>query len=258
MRVATWNINGIRARLDFIRHWLDHRKPDVVALQELKTSDDDFPYLDVKSTGYHAACYCEKGWNGVAFFSRERPETVHQGLSGEQESGARLIDVKVHGLRFINVYCPNGKHIEHSDFPLKLRWFDSLASYLADRCQPDEALILGGDFNICPTPLDSWNEEELKGKIFHTKEERSRFDQLLKWGLIDLFRAQHPDLKAFSWWDYRAGAFHRNHGLRIDFLLATRPLAERLERVEIDREYRKKKNGLTASDHAPVWADLSD
>ncbi len=116
--------------------------------------------------------------------------------------------------------------------------------------------MLCGDFNVCPAPLDSWNEEALAGRIFHTEEERSRMGRLAAWGLVDLFRELHPDVRAFSWWDYRGGAFHRGQGLRIDFLLATRAVADRVREVSIDRDYRKKKDGLTASDHAPVFADL--
>jgi exodeoxyribonuclease-3 len=116
--------------------------------------------------------------------------------------------------------------------------------------------VLCGDFNICPTPLDSWDEEQLAGSVFHTDEERERFRQLESWGLKDLYREVHPDTRAFSWWDYRGGAFHRGHGLRIDLVLGTAPVAERLEAAAIDRDYRKKIDGLTASDHAPVWADL--
>jgi exodeoxyribonuclease-3 len=118
-------------------------------------------------------------------------------------------------------------------------------------------LALVGDFNLCPSELDTWNEAELAGEIFHTDEERSRFRRLSEWGLVDLFRAQNPQLRAFSWWDYRGGAFHKGEGLRIDLLLGTRALAARVKSVEIDRDYRKKVAGLVASDHAPVWADLA-
>jgi exodeoxyribonuclease-3 len=162
---------------------------------------------------------------------------------------------EVEGLRFASLYCPNGKHTGHEDFPKKLGWFDALAGYLASQ-RADEPLVLAGDFNVCPTGLDSWDEERLAGEIFHTDEERGRFRRLLDWGLRDLYREKHPEGRDFSWWDYRGGAFHRGHGLRIDFLLGTEPVVARLESIEIDREWRKKHDGLTASDHAPVMAEL--
>ncbi len=256
MRVATWNINGLTARFDFVRHWLRARQPDVVGLQELKTEDEKFPYDELEAEGYHAVVHGQKAWNGVAILSREPAEVLHKGLPGQEDFGARLVSARVGELAFTTVYCPNGKHTGHDDFPRKLAWFDALSEHLAARHDPDRAEILCGDFNICPTPLDSWNEAELGGNIFHTEDERSRFQALLDHGLTDLYRQAFPDVQAFSWWDYRAGAFHRNMGLRIDFLLATPSVVARTRNVEIDRDYRKKKDGLTASDHAPVIADL--
>lgn len=256
MRVATWNINGLRARFDFLVHWLRARSPDVVGLQELKLEDDQFPREELEAEGYHAAVHGQKAWNGVAVLSRKRVEVVHRGLAGQEEAGARLLAVEVDGLTFTTLYCPNGKSVDHEDFPRKLEWLDSLARHLESAHSSGERLILCGDFNICPSPLDTWNEKGKKGSIFHTDEERSRFQALLDWGLVDLYRRENPEGRDFSWWDYRGGSFHRGMGLRIDFLLATEPVAERLREVTIDRDYRKKKDGLTASDHAPVMADL--
>ena len=258
MRVATWNINGMRARLDFVLHWLAERSPDVVGLQELKQTDDSFPHAELEKAGYHALTHGQKSWNGVAILSRE-PATVTQiGLPGQEDFGARLLSADVGPLSFTTVYCPNGKHLEHDDFPRKLAWLDALAAHLEAHTSTGRPAIVCGDFNVCPTALDSWNEEGMAGDIFHTETERARIRRLLDWGWKDLFREQHPDTQAFSWWDYRGGAFHRRQGLRIDFLLATPPLAERVRSVEIDRDYRKKKEGLTPSDHAPVIADLAD
>ena len=255
MRIATWNINGLRARLDFILHWLDARRPDVVGLQELKLEEELFPHDVFEQAGYRAAVHGQKSWNGVAVLSRHEISAVERGLAGGDELGARVIETETGGLAFTTVYCPNGKSVDHDDFPRKLAWFDALADHLEQRgC--DGARIVGGDFNICPTPLDSWNEKAKKGSIFHTDEERERFRRLLELGYHDLFRELHPDSRTFSWWDYRGGAFHRGMGLRIDFLLGTRAVLDRLRSVEIDRDYRKKKEGLTASDHAPVIAEL--
>jgi len=178
------------------------------------------------------------------------------GLPGQAEFGARLISAEIGDLSFTTVYCPNGKNIEHDDFPKKLAWFDDLARHFekaGDRSQPT---ILCGDFNICPAAIDSYAEDQSRGQIFHTEEERKRFQDLLSRGFSDIFRAFYPEEIAYSWWDYRGGAFHRKLGLRIDFLLANPPALARVKAVAIDREFRKKKDGLTASDHAPVYADL--
>jgi len=262
MRIATWNVNGIRARLDFVRRWLVERQPDVVGLQELKVADEGFPHDVIGEAGYRALVHGQKSWNGVAVLVRgDRPAEVEQrGLPGQEDFGARLLDIRVgHGedaLSFVTVYVPNGKSTDHEDFPRKLAWLEALAAHLEERHEPSSPLVLCGDFNVVPSALDSWNEEQLRGGIFHTDEERKRFARLIDWGFVDLFRHCHPDDAAFSWWDYRGGAFHRKQGLRIDLLLGTPPLVERLADVEIDRDWRKKVDGLTPSDHAPVVAEL--
>ncbi len=256
MRIATWNVNGLRARLDFVLHWLEARKPDLVGIQELKADAGEFPARELADAGYRTFAHTQKAWNGVAVLARAEGETFRKGLDGQEDQGARLIAVDFPDLRFVTLYGPNGKSVGHGDFFRKLTWFESLADFLRTTCDPSKPLVVCGDFNVCPTPLDSWNEELLRGKIFHTEQERDRFQTLLEWGLRDVFRHRHPDRKEFSWWDYRAGAFHKNQGLRIDFLLATEPVLERVLHVEIDRDYRKKKDGLIASDHAPVIADL--
>ncbi|MBK81531.1 MAG: exodeoxyribonuclease III [Gammaproteobacteria bacterium] len=256
MRIATWNINGLKARLDFVRLWLETRQPDIVGLQELKTQEEAFPHDVFEDLGYHALVHGQKAWNGVAILSRQPGELLHKGLAGQDGFGARLISARFDDLVFETVYCPNGKTLEHDDFPRKLAWFDDLAEHWRTHHDPDQPTVLCGDFNIAPAALDSWRGADGDGSLFHTAEERRRFDALLALGMHDLYRAHHPDGNAFSWWDYRGGAFHRGHGLRIDMLLGTSAVRDRVEAVEIDREFRKKQDGLTASDHAPVYADL--
>lgn len=256
MRIATWNVNGLRARLDFLRCWLRERQPDVVALQELKLEDEHFPHAELEAEGYRALVYGQKGWNGVAILSRGEAELVQRGLPGQEEMGSRLLSARVEGLTFASLYVPNGKHLGHEDFGRKLAWLDALAGHLEASHRPEEPLLLGGDFNVCPTALDSWGGEKADGEIFHTEDERARMRRLAGWGLFDLYREREPEGKAFSWWDYRGGAFYKNQGLRIDFLLGTAPVLARVGGVTIDREYRKKKDELTASDHAPVWAEV--
>ncbi|MBW2267680.1 MAG: exodeoxyribonuclease III [Deltaproteobacteria bacterium] len=256
MRIATWNVNGLRARLEFVRAWLRERKPDIVGLQELKLTDDKFPHDAFAELGYFAAVHGQKSWNGVAILAREAPQVTQCGLPGQEEMGARLLSADAAGLSFTTVYVPNGKNLEHEDYTRKLAWLDTLTAHFAARQDPDAPAVLCGDFNICPTDLDSWNAQQLRGAIFHTPAERERWRSVTGTGLEDVWRALHPDTQAFSWWDYRGGAFHRKQGLRIDFLLATAAVRRRVQGAEIDREWRKKQAGLTASDHAPVWLDL--
>ena len=256
MRIATWNINGLRARLEFAMHWLRERQPDVVGLQELKLTDEQFPREPFEELGYHIVSHGQKAWNGVAILSREPARVIQRGLPGQAEFGARLLSAEIGGLAFTTVYCPNGKNIDHDDFPKKLAWFDDLARHFEEIEDREQPTILCGDFNICPAAIDSHDEERLRGQIFHTKEERKRFQELLGRGFSDVYRAYHPAEVAFSWWDYRGGAFHRKLGLRIDFLLANPAALARVKSVAIDRDFRKKKDGLTPSDHAPVFADL--
>lgn len=256
MRIATWNINGLRARMDFMALWLKDRQPDVVGLQELKTPTDEFPHDFFLELGYHAVVHGQKSWNGVAILTREPCEVRQAGLPGEDDWGARLITAEVSGgLEFTTVYCPNGKSVEHADYPNKLSWYDSLKTHWQSGNQSPR--VLCGDFNIVPTHLDSWRGAQADGDIFHTPEERTRLQAIFDLGLTDLYRNQYPDTEAFSWWDYRGGAFHRKQGLRIDFVLGTEEVIGKVEDVVIDRDYRKKQSGLTASDHAPVYADLA-
>lgn len=257
VRIATWNVNGLRARLDFVKLWLETRQPDIVGLQELKMEDSQFPYGFFEELGYHAAVHGQKSWNGVAILSREPAEILQKGLAGQESFGSRLITARVAGIDFTTVYVPNGKSVEHPDYPKKLDWCEALHSHMAAAGPGPAPAVLCGDFNIAPAPIDSWNEAKLAGHIFHTQAERERFGALLDSGWADLFRRLYPEEKKFSWWDYRGGAFHRKMGLRIDFLLGSQSLLGRVQSVEIDREFRKKQDGLTASDHAPVLAELS-
>lgn len=253
MRLATWNVNGIRARLDLLRLWLRERRPDVLGIQELKADDDKFPRAEIEAEGYRAAVHGQKGWNGVAVLTREEVEIVRAGLPAQEEMGARFLTVDAAGIRFTTVYVPNGKSVDHDDYARKLDWLDALAAHL-DR--PDRPAIVCGDFNVVPAPADTWDEAKLAGTIFHTDAERARLLGLGRLGWADLYRAKNPDTKAFTWWDYRAAAFPRNLGLRIDLMLGSADVARRVRSVEIDRDWRKKRDGLTPSDHVPVVADV--
>jgi exodeoxyribonuclease-3 len=256
MRIATWNVNGLRARLGFVRLWLEARQPDIVALQELKLSDEHFPHRELAELGYEAAVLGQKAWNGVAVLARRRPAVETAGLPGQEAMGSRLLSARVGDLLVTSVYCPNGKHVAHDDYERKLAWFDALAAHLeGDRSGAGPHVLLG-DFNICPGSLDSWDPDGLAGTIFHTDAERRRLQAVLDRGLCDLYRHLRPEEREFSWWDYRGGAFHRGRGLRIDLVLASDDLIPRTRRAEIDRDWRKKRDGLTPSDHAPVVVDV--
>ena len=258
MRIATWNINGLKARLDYLSHWLREVQPDVVGLQELKMTDEHFPHEHMAELGYQAATYGQKSWNGVAVLARAPIEVTQRGLPGQDAMGARLLSVKVADLAFTTVYCPNGKSVEHADYQRKLAWFDSLLDYLRSQQDAGHPTVLCGDFNVVPAPIDGWNEAGFHGTCHHTEAERTRIAQLREWGLTDLYRHFHPDEPGFSWWDYRAGAFAKRQGLRIDFLLASASVVERAQSVSVERRWRKRYQGLISSDHTPVCADLRE
>jgi exodeoxyribonuclease-3 len=257
--LATWNVNGIRARSQRLAEWLAERRPDVVCLQELKIIEDEFPHLELRAAGYQAVIAGQPAWNGVAVLSRERPETVLRELPGASEHGARFVVAKTCGIEVASVYVPNGKSVMHADYRLKLGWLERLAAHVESRAEKDAPLVLCGDFNVCTTDLDSYGGVHFKGKIHHTDEERALMARLHSAGLVDLFRARFPDEPGYSFWDYRAGQFHRNQGMRIDLLLATEPVARRVKNVFVDRDYRKKGpgSGSIPSDHAPVVVELT-
>ena len=258
MRIATWNVNGLRARLDYITRWLEDRQPDVVGLQELKTPDELFPHEYFKDLGYEALVHGQKSWNGVAILTKVPATLTGTGVTNQDAFGSRLITANIDDkVSFTTVYCPNGKNLEHADFAGKLGWYDDLTQQWQQLSDGPAHRIICGDFNIVPKAIDGWRGEAGEGSIFYTAEERSRLQTLMDTGLTDLFRHKYPDAQEFSWWDYRGGAFHRKHGLRIDFILATSGLIDLTEEIVIDRDYRRKIDDLTASDHAPVYADIA-
>ncbi len=259
MLLSTWNVNGVRARSLRLAEWLAERQPDVVCLQELKIVESEFPHLELLSSGYHAVLSGQQSWNGVAVLAKERPEIVMRELPGAAAAGARFVVAKVHGIEVASVYIPNGKMLAHADYKLKLAWLESLAQHVEERQKSgsDVPFLVGGDFNVCQTDLDSYGGARFEGHIFHTVEERALVGRLEKAGLVDLYRQKYPDTVGFSWWDYRAGSFHKNEGMRLDLLFASPSLAARVKDVYVDRDFRKKgKSGSVPSDHAPVIAVL--
>jgi exodeoxyribonuclease III len=259
--LATWNVNGIRARSQRLAEWLAERQPDIVCLQELKIVEPEFPHLELRASGYQAVLSGQQSWNGVAVLAKERPEVVMRELPGATEAGARFVVAKVHGIEVASVYIPNGKTVAHADYKVKLAWLESLALHVEARARSgsEVPLLVAGDFNVCPLDIDSYGGARFKGHIFHTDEERALVARLRGAGLVDLYRSKYPETVGFSWWDYRAGSFHKNEGMRLDMLFASPSLAARVKDVFVDRDYRKKgKTGAVPSDHAPVIAVLED
>lgn len=257
--VATWNVNGFRARAPRIVEWLAERKPDVACFQELKVQDDEFEYDVLARAGYRAAVVGQPAWNGVAIVAREEPELVLRELDGAADLGARFVTARACGLELASVYVPNGKTIKDPEFRGKLHWLDRLARWVESRADAAAPFVLAGDFNVCTTDLDSYVGERGRGTIFHTREERELVGRLAAAGLVDLYRKAHPEEPGYSWWDYRMGAFHRKLGMRLDLLFASPSVAARVTDVFVDREFRKKSKatGALPSDHAPVVATLA-
>ncbi len=255
MRIATWNVNSLKARLPKVTEWLERREVDVLLMQETKLADDAAPELAFRIAGYELAHHGEGRWNGVAIASRVGLADVERGFGGVADpDGARFVSATCGGVRVASCYAPNGREVGSEFWLAKLGWFGRLRDWLAGR-DPAEALVLGGDFNVAPADLDVWDPAAFVGATHVTAEERAAFDALLAWGLVDVYRAHHPEGGRFSWWDYRAGSFHKGQGMRIDHLLATRTLAARVTVAEIDREARKNP---IPSDHAPVLVEVSD
>lgn len=258
MIVATWNVNGVRARAQRLVEWLEERKPDIACLQELKVKEDEFEHEVLERAGYRAAIVGQAGWNGVAILAREMPEVVARELAGGSEAGARFVVARTSGIEVASAYIPNGKTTKDPEFRMKLAWLDCLARFVESRKDRRAPFLLAGDFNVCTTDRDSYVGERGRGTIFHTDEERALMARIAGAGLVDLFRAKHPEDPGFSWWDYRMGAFHRKLGMRLDLLFASEPVARRVKDVFVDREFRKKNKttGAVPSDHAPVVALL--
>jgi len=258
MKIASWNVNSIRSRLPRLLEYLAAAQPDALCLQELKCADEAFPRAEVEAAGYRAVFHGQPTYNGVAILARgeEEPPDVQRGLQdGVEDPQARLIGATVRGVRLYSVYAPNGQAVGSAAYAYKLEWYGRLLRFL-ERHRPASGLLaVGGDFNVAPEDRDVYSPALWQGRTMATDAERERFAGLLSDGrLVDSFRLHHAEPGRYSWWDYRAGCFPRNFGLRIDHLLLSAELAGRCTGAGIDRDFRK---GKTPSDHAPVWAELS-
>jgi exodeoxyribonuclease-3 len=257
VRIATWNVNSLKARLPRVEEWLADVQPDVVCLQETKLTDDAFPALTFAGLGYESAHHGQGQWNGVAILSRVGLDDVISNFvpqSGPPDPDARIITARCAGVQVCSVYVPNGRSLDHEHYQYKLGWMSQLRRHVDAICSPDQQLIVTGDFNIAPDDRDVHDPAKLEGATHVSPAERELLADLERWGLIDLFRTRYQQSQLYSWWDYRAGDFHQGRGMRIDLVLGTASIADRLEWTVVDRNARK---GTSPSDHAPVLVDLA-
>jgi exodeoxyribonuclease III len=254
MRIATWNVNSLNARLSRVEEWIEYAQPDVLCMQETKLADTAFPAMALSALGYESAPHGDGRWNGVAIVSRVGLDAVETGFgNGADEQGARLVAATCGGVRVHSVYVPNGRVVGSEHYEAKLVWLDELRSYLARNCSPSDPVAVCGDFNIAPEDRDIYDRVALEGSTHITEPERQALSAIEQWGLVDAFRLLYPQDGLFTWWDYRAGNVHKHLGMRIDLVLLTETLAKRATYALIDRNARK---GKLPSDHAPVLVDI--
>ncbi|MBI3778201.1 MAG: exodeoxyribonuclease III [Gammaproteobacteria bacterium] len=253
MKIATWNVNSIRVRLPQVLEWLHREAPDILCLQETKITDEEFPVAAFRDAGYQAVYAGQKTYNGVATLSRRTAEKIVTSLPGADGAQKRLLAATIGKVRVINVYVPNGEEVGSEKYSYKLSWLAALGKYLARELKAHPKLALLGDYNIAPDERDVHDPKRWAGHVLFSDRERAAFQELAKLGLVDVFRKFDQPEKSFSWWDYRAGAFHRNHGLRIDHILCSAKLTAECRECRIDIEPRKHER---PSDHAPVFAEF--
>ena len=257
MRIATWNVNSLKARLARVEDWLGYAQPDVLCMQETKLADSAFPSMAFQALGYDSAHHGEGRWNGVAILSRVGLDDIVAGFSDETEdevTEARLLWATCNGVRVGTVYVPNGRVVGSEHYDAKLAWLDRLHEHITSSCDPTDNLLVCGDWNVAPEDRDVFDVTKLHGATHVSPPEREAVAAITGWGMEDVFRRIYPDEeRLYSWWDYRAGDFHEGRGLRIDLMLATKPLAERATFALIDRNARK---GKLPSDHAPLLVDF--
>jgi len=258
LRIATWNVNSIKQRIDSALAWLGERKPDIVCLQETKCVDDAFPRLEFESLGYNVAVHGQKTFNGVALLSKFPFDEVRNGLPGDdRDDHARFIEGVVStatgALRIASLYLPNGNPPDTEKYTYKISWMKRLAAYARDRLSLEEPLVMAGDYNVIPTAADAKNPQAWTGDALFLPQTRDEFRALVGLGLTDAVRATTDDPGAYTFWDYQAGAWQKNNGIRIDHVLLSPMAADKLSGAGIDRHVRTWEK---PSDHVPVWIDL--
>jgi exodeoxyribonuclease-3 len=259
MRIATWNVNSVKQRIENLTAWLAERAPDIVCLQETKTLDEGFPRSAIEALGYNVAVHGQKTFNGVAILSKFKFDEVTPRLPGEPEDEhARFIEATVSTaqgvLRVASIYLPNGNPPDTDKYPYKIRWMDRLAQYASERLALEEPLVLAGDYNVIPTPADVHNPAAWTKDALFLPQTRAKFRALSNLGLTDAIRATSDDPGLYTFWDYQAGAWQKNWGIRIDHLLLSPQAADRLTSAGIDKHVRSWER---PSDHVPVYVDLA-
>ena len=252
-RIATWNVNSIRVRLQHVLDWLAKEQPDVLALQETKSIDDAFPEENFRNAGYQVTYSGQKTFNGVAIVHRMDPHDIITAIPGFEDTQKRILCLTVQGITILNLYVPNGSEVGSEKFTYKLTWLDQLHRFATALGKKNKRIIILGDFNIAPEDRDVHNPAAWEGSVLVSEPEREHFRTLLENGFKDCFRLFEQSGEQYSWWDYRAAAFRRNHGLRIDHILASIPLAKQCTACWIDTEPRRLER---PSDHTPVVADF--
>jgi exodeoxyribonuclease-3 len=261
MRLATWNVNSLKARLDRVLAWTERQQPDVLCLQETKVSDAQAPLMDFSALGYELVHHGPGRWNGVAIASRIGISDVVAGMptpDGWTDDGGRFLAATCGTLRVATIYVPNGRVVDSEFYLEKLEWLARLARWLDDN-DPATELAICGDYNVAPDDADVWDASAVHGATHVSPRERAAVARLREWGMVDVVRRFHPEPGFFTWWDYRAGHFHKNFGMRIDHVYVTEPLAARATAAERDRDARKPSTypGIP-SDHAPLIVDFED
>jgi len=260
MRLATWNVNSLKARLPRLEEFLGYAEIDVLCMQETKLTDEAFPHLAFSALGYETVHHGQGRWNGVAIASRVGLDDTSSGFGGEiydpYPGEARLVAATCGGMRVASVYVPNGREVDSDFYVRKLAWLDALRVWLDSSDPAADPLAVAGDFNVAPHDIDVWDVSAFAGSTHVTPAERDRIAALERWGLTDAFRHVYPgEGGLYSFWDYRSGDFHKHHGMRIDLAMVSAPLAARVTWAVVDRNARK---GAQPSDHAPVIIDFAD
>lgn len=253
MKLATWNVNSIRARLPHVLDWLARQQPDVLCLQETKVTNEEFPYEPLRASGYHVTHVGQKGYNGVATLTRVAPADVDAAPAGLDGAQKRALNVTVDGVRVLNVYVPNGERVGSDKFVFKLNWFEELQRYLTAELERYPLFAVVGDFNVAPEDRDVYDPKLWANQVLFSEPERAALRAIIATGVVDVFRGFDQPPGSYSWWDYRMGAFRRNLGLRIDHILCSALLAEQCRACTIDKAPRALER---PSDHAPVLAEF--
>lgn len=253
MKIASWNVNSLRVRLPQVLEWLDSSQVDILCLQETKTQDADFPQADIEAAGYRVVFSGQKTYNGVAILSKQPACDIITDIKNLDDPQRRILAATIDGVRVINLYVVNGSEVGSEKFDYKLQWLDKVTQFVTKEMNKHEKLVVLGDFNITPDDRDVHDPEAWKGKILCSDQERAAYGAMLNGGLKDTFRLFEQEEKAFSWWDYRGGGFRRNHGMRIDLILASPALASVCKQSIIDKTPRTWER---PSDHTPVVAEF--